>query len=121
MTRTLAFAVSLLMVSACSAHWRPVSLAPHADFSERTVIEFRGPDSVVRLHAVRVGADSVSGIPWLQHTSCDSCRLQFALTKVSSARTGNPAAGAYPLLLPIVGLAGFALFFAIALAGYSGD
>jgi hypothetical protein len=47
----------------------------------------------MRWHAVRISADSVSGVPFLQPTSCDSCRTALPRASVDSIRLGNPVAG----------------------------
>lgn len=59
-------------------------------------------DTTVRLHAVRLDRDTISGVPWLQHTNCDSCRVHFALADISEARVGDPGAGAWYLMVPIL-------------------
>ncbi len=69
---------------------------------------------MVRLHAVHVYGDSLSGIPWLEHTSCDSCRRAYALRDVTQLRTGNPGATAWPLLLPLLGIMAAGLVFTFA-------
>ena len=69
-------------------------------YEPRTIFEFQLADSAVRLHGVRFSHDSASGIPWLAHLSCDSCRVQIPLSRVSQIRRGHPGAGAWNILLP---------------------
>lgn len=90
----------VLTLSACSANWQPVSVAQPRSMNERIVLEFHAGGQLVRLHAVRIMRDSVSGIPWLGHTSCDTCRVSYALAGISLPRTGNPGAGAWAIMAP---------------------
>ena len=76
------------------------------------MLEFRVRDTTVRLHAVRFDRDSVTGVPWLEHTSCDSCRVRFALADISEPHFGNPGAGAWNILLPFVIVFGALIFVA---------
>lgn len=45
------------------------------------------------MHGVIVGAESVSGIPFVKPLDCDSCRMGIGRTEVDSLRTGDPVAG----------------------------
>lgn len=57
---------------------------------------------LVRLHGVEFSHDSISGIPWLEHLSCDTCRVRYALADVTGLRKGDPGSGAWFLLGPIL-------------------
>ena len=46
-----------------------------------------------RLHGVIVGADTVSGIPFLKPLDCDSCRVRIERAEVDSLRIGEPVDG----------------------------
>jgi hypothetical protein len=46
-----------------------------------------------RWHAVRITADTVSGIPFFRPITCDSCRVAVPRTAVDSIRFGNPVVG----------------------------
>jgi hypothetical protein len=94
--------LALLAVTACSSNWQPVTLVQPSVLDSRTVLEFQAKDQVIRLHGVEFNLDSLSGIPWLEHLSCDTCRVRYALADVSGARTGNPGAGAWSIGLPII-------------------
>jgi hypothetical protein len=48
---------------------------------------------VEQWHAVVVTPDSLSGIPFNQPVSCDSCRIAYERAAVDSVRFGNPVAG----------------------------
>ena len=45
---------------------------------------------MLRLHGVIVGADTVSGIPFLKSLDCDSCRVRIERAEVDSLRLGEP-------------------------------
>jgi len=92
----------LLTLAACSANWQPVTLVQPSPLDSRTVLEFRAKDLLVRLHGVEFTRDSVSGIPWLEHLNCDTCRVRYAFSDISQARIGNPGAGAWSLGLPML-------------------
>lgn len=94
--------LTAVSLSGCGPNWQPVSVARPRTFDERTVLEFRANDQLVRLHGVKVERDSLSGIPWLEHLTCDTCRVRYALTDLSQTRTGDPGATAWNILLPIM-------------------
>jgi hypothetical protein len=104
--RTSIGIVATIALCGCGPNWHPVTLPQPTPFAKGTVVEFRAHDSTVRLHAVQVSRDSISGIPWLEHTSCDTCRVRFAMADVSQMRTGNPGAGGWNILLPFVIIVG---------------
>lgn len=109
-----------LLATACSANWQPVAAPPPKPLGERAVIEFRARNQLVRLHGVQFTRDSLSGIPWLEHLSCDTCRVRYALADVTQLRTGNPGAGAWGLMLPISIVTGLGVMLAIAIAASPG-
>ncbi len=106
--------VLLISVAGCSANWKPLTLPRSKPLNQRTVVEFHIRDSLVRLHGVRIGSDSLSGIPWLEHLSCDTCRVSFALSGVSEMRTGDPGASAWVLLAPLIALYSVGLILGLA-------
>jgi hypothetical protein len=60
---------------------------------------------VLRLHAVRLTNDSLSGVPYVKRPDCDSCRVSLPRAAVDSLRTGNPTAGLWKTVgLTFVGL-----------------
>jgi len=48
---------------------------------------------MLRLHGVIVGADTVSGIPFVRSLDCDSCRVGIERAEVDSLRIGDPVSG----------------------------
>ena len=116
-TRTRATATLLLALFAlngCGPNWRPATVTPPRALDARTVLEFHVRDSLVRLHGVRLERDSLSGIPWLEHLTCDTCRVRYAVADISQPRTGNPGAGAWNILVPFALV--FGMLYAIASA-----
>lgn len=98
---TLAVAFVLLTQS-CGAGWRRASeidrLAP------RQQVQVWHQGRALRWHALRVGADSVSGIPYFQPISCDSCRLAVPRAAVDSIRLGHPVAGFWKTVALVAGI-----------------
>jgi len=112
-----ALAVSVLM-NACTANWRPATVPDVKQPSERTTYEIRLRTGAVRLHGVQFGADSMSGIPWIEHLSCKDCRKSYAYHDVVTARIGNPGAGAWAIAGPMLGITAFLIALAQAFRNY---
>ena len=108
--------LALLATTACSSNWQPVTLAQPPSLDRRTVLEFQAKNQLVRLHGVEFTRDSVSGIPWLEHLSCDTCRVRYAFGDISQARTGDPGKSAWIIAAPMLAFLAAMLGFAIALA-----
>lgn len=119
---TARYQAALLLVllapsaTGCTPGWRayepdtgPANVQP----PERQIIEFRVDSGLVRLHSVRFARDSVTGIPWLQHTSCDSCRVGYPLARVSQMRTGRPGRPAWGIAIPFMVIIALGVTFAI--------
>ena len=104
---TSSLLLAALALNGCGPNWQPVSVAQPRTLPAGTVLEFRAKDQLVRLHGVRFDRDSLSGIPWLEHLTCDTCHVRYALADVSQVRTGNPGAGAWNIMLPFVLIVGF--------------
>lgn len=120
---TTQYRAALLLVltvpsaTGCTPGWRAFDPGPGpapVQLSERQILEFRADSQLVRLHAVRFTRDSVSGIPWLEHTSCDGCRVTYALARMSDMRTGSPGRTAWPLTFPFFALAGLVMLFVVS-------
>ena len=104
-------------LSGCSANWQPINVSRPRQINERTVLEFHAKNELVRLHGVRFERDSVSGIPWLDHLSCDTCRVHYALAAISGPRTGNPGAAAWGVVIPIAAIIGGSAILAAIICG----
>jgi len=74
-------------------------------------------DSAIVLHAVIIGADSLSGVPYLKHPSCDSCRVGIPLVAVDSLRTGSTEMGWWAFTGAMAGLVAVGLLWARNLGG----
>jgi hypothetical protein len=94
------------------ANWEPVNPVQPQQFKAGDVVEFHVRDSLVRLHGVTATRDSISGTPWLDHLTCDTCRVQYAVADISEVRTGHPGASAWVLMVPI----GLVVFFLVDVA-----
>lgn len=98
-----------IALTGCGPNWQPLTAPQLTEpqskpLDQRAVIEFRVKEQMVRLHGVRFARDSISGIPWLDHLTCDTCRVGYALMDVSGLRRGNPGAGAWWILGPLIGI-----------------
>lgn len=93
MRRTTALPPLLLLVAGCGAGWHRVETAPDTALDPRTQYLVHHGGSADRWHAVRVTADSVSGVSWLRPIECDSCRVAFPRAAVDSLEEGHPSAG----------------------------
>jgi hypothetical protein len=113
MHRICAAALAALLLGGC-AGWHHVETSPPGALDRRTVLAFDVGMKHVQLHAVRFTADSVSGVPWLQPPSCDSCRVSFALRDVTHAEAGHPERNFWVALTPVFALFGAAMVYAIS-------
>src|SRR5512143_637733 len=83
----------LLAIEACGTGWRrPVEIAP-GRLRPRQQVQVWRRGEPQRWHAVVIGQDSISGIPFSRPLECDTCRAALALTDVDSIRLGNTVAG----------------------------
>lgn len=84
---------ALWLASACGAGWHREELGPERQPPTRQQVQlWRGHQTQV-LHAVIVGPDSVSGVPFHLPPECDSCRVTVARSTVDSMRLGNQERG----------------------------
>ena len=92
-TRWSAALVTLGVGWACSAGWhRPQSELP-AILPARQQVQVWQHGTSLQWHAVRLTAESVSGVPFTKPVECDSCRVSLPRAGVDSLRLGNPVAG----------------------------
>jgi len=73
----------------CSG-WHRVGAPDLATAEERQQAQVWRGGRAVQLHALRLTADSISGVPFIQSPSCDSCRVSFSRADVDSVRVGDP-------------------------------
>lgn len=93
------------MLPLACAGWQRVAVPRDTVFAMRQQVQvWRGSEARV-LHAVRLSADSLFGIPFQQHPSCDSCRITVPRGGVDSLRLGNrEVPGVFFSMLPFVAL-----------------
>ena len=95
----------------------PVPVPPSA-FKPRQEIEIWRDSNAGTLHGVRVGADSLTGVPLWRPPGCDSCRVAMPLQTVDSLRTvSTERAWMIAASLPFVALG----VVAITMAASDGD
>jgi hypothetical protein len=87
----IAVVTGLAVLSAsCGAGWhRPAQVEPDP-LAPRQQVEVWSGGSARRWHAVRIGSDSISGVPFMRPADCDSCRVAVPRAAVDSVRFGNP-------------------------------
>ncbi|MGH7584025.1 MAG: hypothetical protein ACREL5_12445 [Gemmatimonadales bacterium] len=100
--------------------WQPYALGKNPQaVDESQVIAFNADGKEYQLHAVRLTKDSISGVPWTEHATCDTCRVAFARAGISNVRTGNPGNGAWSVAGPFLGaVALLAVFASLWCASY---
>jgi hypothetical protein len=84
---------SLLPLWACGAGWHRIDPAVPSTLAPRQQVQVWQGRQPLRLHAIRVDHDSVSGVPFQKPADCDSCRISLPSSTVDSLRAGNPTAG----------------------------
>ena len=109
--------LTALALAGCGPNWQPLAVPTPAPVDPGTVVEFRTTGSLVRLHGVRFTRDSVNGVPWLDHLSCDTCRVSYALGTVTEIRTGHPGRAAWWIMGPLIGVGLAILALRSALSG----
>ena len=81
--------LALIVVAGCyPVRWSPDPPAG-LRYGPNQRVKVFGRDSVVVWHAVVVTRDSISGIPYKQRTTCNSCRVSLPWTAVDSTLTGH--------------------------------
>src|SRR5690349_15212296 len=109
------------MLSACvGPNWQPVAAPIPRPLDSKTTLEFHFKATLVRLHGVRFSGDSLSGIPWLEHLTCDTCRVSYALADISQARIGHPGQEAWNLVIPVVAVFSLLAVLHILVCGGTG-
>jgi len=97
------------MTQACGAGWhQPEQLTP-GPLPARQQVQVWSGGHARQWHAVWVGSDSVTGIPFQKPIDCGTCRLSMPRSQVDSLRLGNPTAGFWKTMGLVVGLPVLAL------------
>jgi hypothetical protein len=91
--RTLVCITLLVPQAACGAGWHRITPPAPTTLPSRQQVEVWQGGRLLRLHAIRLTNDSLSGVPFVKPPDCDSCRVSLARAEVDSMRAGNPTAG----------------------------
>jgi hypothetical protein len=74
------------------------------EFPARKQVQVWTDDRSWRLHGVRITADTLSGIPFMQSLDCDSCRTVLPLATVDSIKMGRSEAASIAIVVVPVSL-----------------
>ncbi len=106
----LAVATGLAVLSAsCGAGWHQLKQLEAGALAPRQQIQVWSGGTARRWHAVRVGPDSITGIPFAQPTTCDTCRIAVPRAAVDSIRLGDPVEALWKSVALVLGT--FTLFW----------
>ena len=78
----------------CGAGWHRLDDLTPRTLPDRAQVQLWMGHQARVLHAVTLGTDSVSGVPFHRPPDCDSCRVLIARSTVDSMRLGNQERGA---------------------------
>lgn len=120
MPRRATIALAGLMLSGCGAGWHHEPATPQTTIPPRKQVRVYHGASVERWHAVRIGADSITGIHWLAPIETDTGRVALPLRIIDSLQVGDPSEGfRHSAALTYVGL--IAVGVLLCQIGYCGD
>ena len=91
-----------LATAGCGAGWRRVELPAGTEPPQRQQAQLWVGDRSARLHGLIVTTDSISGVPYFQSPSCDSCRVTMPRTAVDSVRFGDPVGAVTASVIGVV-------------------
>jgi hypothetical protein len=77
----------------CGAGWHRIDPVAPSGLPKRQQVQVWRNRNAVRLHALRLGTDSISGVPYHLPPDCASCRVTIPTASVDSLRAGDPEAG----------------------------
>jgi hypothetical protein len=83
----------LLPQAACGAGWHRIDPVAPSNLPRRQQVQVWRGGEKTQLHSIRLSADSISGVPFVQPPECDSCRVSLPSSSVDSLRAGNPSGG----------------------------
>ena len=93
------------LIAGCAHSWKQVQVAPPVTYPERQQFQIWTGDQQRTWHAVQVDDTTVSGIPFIQPPTCDSCRVVLARVQVDSLRIGSTAHEPFGTLLLVLAAA----------------
>jgi hypothetical protein len=91
--RAAGLLILTLVNSACGAGWHRPDPLPSGALPPRQQVQVWQGGRARQWHAVRLEADSISGIPFIASPDCDSCRVSVPRAAVDSLRLGSPVRG----------------------------
>lgn len=98
-----------LVVAGCGAGWHQAPAPASGMFPPNQQVQVWHGGKVEQLHAVLIGPDSVTGIPYFRPLTCDSCRIAIPRSATDSIRLGDPVAGFWKSFALVAGTLGTAL------------
>jgi len=81
--------LAVLVASACTLWERLDDLSPADSLLPRQQVQVWSGGQASLWHAVRIGDDSIRGVPYHLPPTCDSCRVAIARASVDSLRLGD--------------------------------
>jgi hypothetical protein len=84
---------TLLFQAGCGGGWQRIDVVRPSGLPKRQQVQVWQDRHVVRLHALRVDTDSISGVPYHLSPDCVSCRVSIPRASIDSLRAGDPEAG----------------------------
>src|SRR3954468_676104 len=119
LSRSIGITILLLAgTSGCGAGWHRVEEPPPSAFRPRDQVQVWQDGKAILLHGVRLKSDTLSGVPFTQPPTCDSCRVHLGLTGVDSLRVGNKERGFFRTVGLVMGIG---LVWAYLFRGVGGD
>src|SRR5258708_33722796 len=106
MFRNAALAATAILACGCGAGWHQPAPVPLGALPARQQVQVWQGGTALRWHAVRVGADSVGGIPFQRPAACDSCRIAPPRAGAHPLRLASPLAGFWQAVARTGGVAG---------------
>lgn len=93
-----------LLTGACGAGWHQRQEPLPHELPPRQQVQVWRDGRASQWHAVRVKADTISGISYFLPITCDTCRVAFPRATVDSIRFGNPTAGLWKSVALVVAI-----------------
>jgi len=90
--------------ASCGAGWHRAAQLEPGLLAPRQQVEVWSGGSARRWHAVQVGSDSISGVPFMRPTDCASCRVAVPRAAVDSIRLGNPEGALFKTIGLVFGI-----------------
>jgi hypothetical protein len=112
--RAAGLLILTLLQSACGAGWHRPEPLPSGALPPRQQVQVWQGGRARQWHAVRLGSDSISGVPFIASPDCDSCRVSVPRAAVDSVRLGSPTNGLWGSVA--LGLGAVALLAVVACA-----